>query len=206
MPGSIDHQQTLAGPATLAGQSLHTGEKVSLTLKPAGPNEGFRFRRMDLKDQPYIRVEAHRVESAERATTISEGGIQIHTVEHVISALTGMGIDNAIIEMDSNEPPIGDGSSLPFVELIHSAGIVQQEELRKVFEVREPIHFESKTGSLLTVVPDKKFRVSCTQFGPDRQFTQFHSFEITPEVYEKEIAPARTFVYYEDIKDLLDSG
>lgn len=206
MSGSIAHQQTLAGTATLKGTSLHTGEKVSLTLRPADPNEGFRFRRVDLKDQPFIRVEAHRVENAERATTISEGGIKIHTVEHVISALTGMGIDNAIIEMDSNEPPIGDGSARPFVDLIKKAGIAQQEDLRRVFEVREPIHLETKDGSLITLVPDKRFRVSCTQMGPNGRFTQFKSFEITPEVYEKEIAPARTFVYYDDIRELLESG
>jgi UDP-3-O-[3-hydroxymyristoyl] N-acetylglucosamine deacetylase / 3-hydroxyacyl-[acyl-carrier-protein] dehydratase len=206
MSGTIAHQQTLAGTATLKGTSLHTGEKVSLTLRPADPNEGFRFRRVDLKDQPFIRVEAHRVESAERATTISEGGIKIHTVEHVISALAGMGIDNAVIEMDSNEPPIGDGSARPFVELIRKAGIVDQPELRRVFEVREPLHLETKEGSLITVVPDKRFRISCTQMGPGGRFTQFSSFEITPEVYEKELAPARTFVYYDDIRDLLEGG
>ena len=188
---SIAHQQTLAGTATLKGASLHTGEKVSLTLRPAEPNEGFRFRRIDLKDQPFIRVEAHRVENAERATTISEGGIKIHTVEHVISALTGMGIDNAVIEMDSNEPPIGDGSALPFVELIRKAGIAGQGELRRVFEVREPIHLETKEGSLLTLVPDKRFRVSCTQMGPNGRFTQFNSFP--PPSWRRAQAPASTW-------------
>lgn len=206
MAGEIEYQHTLAKAATLAGTSLHTGEKVTLTLRPAAPNYGFKFRRVDLDDEPFIPATVDRVQEVERATTIAEGSVKVHTVEHVISALTGMGVDNAIIEMDANEPPIGDGSSTPYVELIKKAGIEQQDELRKVFEIREPIHLETPGGSLITVVPDKKFRVSCTQAGPDGRFTQFQTFEVTPEIYEREIAPARTFVYYEDVEPLLDKG
>ncbi|MEM7406603.1 MAG: UDP-3-O-acyl-N-acetylglucosamine deacetylase, partial [Pseudomonadota bacterium] len=179
MAGAIEYQHTLAKAATLAGTSLHTGEKVALTLRPAPPNHGFKFRRVDLDDQPFIPATVDRVQEVERATTIAEGSVKVHTVEHVISALTGMGVDNAVIEMDANEPPIGDGSSAPFVELIKKAGIEQQEELRKVFEVREPIHLETPGGSMITVVPDKKFRISCTQAGPDNRFTQYQTFEIT---------------------------
>ena len=206
MPGPIEHQHTLAESATLAGTSLHTGEKVSLTLKPAPADHGIKFRRIDLDDQPFIPAAVEKVQEVERATTIAEGSVKVHTVEHVISALTGMGVDNAIVEMDANEPPIGDGSARPFVELIKKAGITEQEEWRRVFEVREPIHIETPGGSILTVVPDKKFRVSCTQMGPDGRFTQYYSTEITPETYETEIAPARTFVYYEDVKPLMDKG
>jgi UDP-3-O-[3-hydroxymyristoyl] N-acetylglucosamine deacetylase/3-hydroxyacyl-[acyl-carrier-protein] dehydratase len=114
----MSRQQTLASSATLEGTSLHTGEKVSLTLKPAPENHGFKFRRVDLPDQPFINADVDKVQTVERATTLAEGSVKVHTVEHVISALTGMGIDNALIEMDANEPPIGDGSSRPFVELI----------------------------------------------------------------------------------------
>lgn len=206
MSGTIEYQHTLAKPATLAGTSLHTGSKVELTLKPAPPNHGLKFRRIDLEDEPFITALVDKVQQVERATTLSEGGIKVHTVEHVISALTGMGVDNAVIEMDANEPPIGDGSARPYVELIKKAGLEKQAELRKVFEVREPIHIETNEGSIVMVVPDKTFRVSCTQQGPDGRFTQYYSTEITPETYEKEIAPARTFVYYEDVKPLLDKG
>ena len=205
MAGAIEYQHTLAKAATLAGTSLHTGEKVSLTIRPAPPNYGFKFRRVDLDDEPFIPATVDRVQEVERATTIAEGSVKVHTVEHVISALTGMGVDNATIEMDANEPPIGDGSSLPYVELIKKAGIEQQEELRKVFEIREPIHLEVG-GSLITIVPDKKFRVSCTQAGPDNRFTQYQTIEVTPETYEAEIAPARTFVYYEDVEPLMEKG
>ena len=92
------------------------------------------------------------------------------------------------------------------MELIKKAGIVEQPVPRAVFEVTEPIHIETKSGSLMTIVPDSKFRISCTQVGPDGRFTQFFSTEITPAIYEKEIAPARTFVFYEDVKPLMDKG
>lgn len=201
-----DRQHTLAKPASITGTSLHTGEQVTLTLQPAPEDFGFKFRRIDLEDKPFIPALVEKVQKVERATTIAEGGVNVHTVEHVISALTGMGVDNAIIEMDANEPPIVDGSSQPFVELIKKAGIVAQDAPRKIFEIREPIYQETRDGTILTIVPDKKFRVSCTNVGPGGRFTQFLSLEINPETYEKEIAPARTFVYYEDIAPLMEKG
>jgi len=201
-----ERQHTLAKPSSLEGMSLHTGEKVTLTLQPAPIDFGFKFRRMDLADQPFIPAFVEKVQKVERSTTISEGGVNVHTVEHVISALTGMGVDNAIIEMNANEPPIADGSALPYVELIKKAGIVAQDAPRRVFELREPIYLESRDGSLLTIVPDKKFRISCTHVGPQGRTTQFFSTEINPETYEKEIAAARTFVFYEDIAPLLEKG
>ena len=203
---SAEMEHTVAASATLEGTSLHTGAKVTLTIKPAPAGHGFKFRRIDLDDQPFIDADVDKVQTVERATTLAEGSVKVHTVEHVLSALCGMGVDNAIIEMDANEPPIGDGSSKPFVELIKQAGTVAQDKYRKVYEVREPIHIETKSGSLVTIVPDKKFRVSVTNVGPDGRFTQYFSSEVNAELYEKEIAPARTFVYYEDVKPLLDKG
>jgi UDP-3-O-[3-hydroxymyristoyl] N-acetylglucosamine deacetylase/3-hydroxyacyl-[acyl-carrier-protein] dehydratase len=201
-----DRQHTLAKSVSMTGTSLHTGEQVTLTLQPAPENFGFKFRRIDLEDKPFIPALVEKVQKVERATTIAEGGVNVHTVEHVISALAGMGVDNAIIEMDANEPPIADGSSMPFVELIKSAGLQEQSAARSVFEVREPIYQETRDGTILTIVPDKKFRVSCTNVGPNGRFTQYFSTEINPETYEKEIAAARTFVYYEDIAPLMEKG
>lgn len=199
-------QHTLAGPATLEGTSLHTGQKVTLTLKPAPEGHGFKFRRIDLPDQPFINADVDKVQTVERATTLAEGSVKVHTVEHVISALTGMGVDNALIEMDANEPPIGDGSSRPFVEMIKKVGRVAQAAPRKVWEIREPLHLETGDGTIITIVPSKTFRVSVTNVGPEGRFTQYFSSEVTPELYEKEICGARTFVYYEDVKPLLDKG
>jgi len=199
-------QHTLAGQATLEGTSLHTGEKVTLTLKPAIEGHGFKFRRTDLPDQPFINADVEKVQTVERATTLAEGSVKVHTVEHVISALTGMGVDNALIEMDANEPPIGDGSSQPFVEMIKKVGVVAQSQPRRVWDIREPIHLETGDGTIITIVPSKTFRISVTNVGPEGRFTQYFSSEVTPETYEKEICAARTFVYYEDVKPLLDKG
>lgn len=199
-------QNTLAGQATLEGTSLHTGQKVSLTLKPAPEGHGFKFRRIDLPDQPFINADVDKVQTVERATTLAEGSVKVHTVEHVISALAGMGVDNALIEMDANEPPIGDGSSQPFVELIKKVGILPQSAPRKVWEIREPIHLETGDGTIITIVPCKTFKISVTNVGPEGRFTQYFSSEVTPTTYEQEICAARTFVYYEDVKPLLDKG
>ncbi len=199
-------QHTLAGPATLEGTSLHTGQKVTLTLKPAPEGHGFKFRRIDLPDQPFINADVDKVQTVERATTLAEGSVKVHTVEHVISALTGMGVDNCLIEMDANEPPIGDGSSRPFVEMIKKVGTLAQSSPRKVWEIREPIHLETGDGTIITIVPSKTFRVSVTNVGPEGRFTEYFSSEVSPELYEKEICAARTFVYYEDVKPLLDKG
>jgi UDP-3-O-[3-hydroxymyristoyl] N-acetylglucosamine deacetylase / 3-hydroxyacyl-[acyl-carrier-protein] dehydratase len=206
MASDANSQQTLASSASLAGSALHTGEKVTLTLHPAPAGFGRKFKRSDLPDEPIIEAKVENVKTVERATTIAEGAVKVHTVEHVLAALAGMGVDNALIEMDANEPPIGDGSAHPYVELIKKAGVVAQEAHRPFFQVNEPMHLETKSGSLMTIVPDDKFRVSCTHAGPDGRFTQFHSTEITPAIFEREIARARTFVFYEDVKPLMDKG
>lgn len=199
-------QCTLAKAASLTGSALHTGKDVTLTIHPAPPGHGRKFRRADLADAPTIDAHVDLVKTVERATTLGEGAVKVQTVEHVLSALAGLGVDNALIEMDANEPPIGDGSALPYLELIKQAGIVEQPAPRAYFEVGEPIHLETKSGSLMTLVPDSGFRVSCTNIGPEGRFTQFYSTEITPATYEKEIASARTFVFYEDVKPLMDKG
>lgn len=108
------NQRTVGSPASLAGTSLHTGQPVTLTLKPAPADFGIKFRRVDIPDQPFISADVEKVQTVERATSLAEGSVKVHTVEHILSALTGMGIDNAVIEMDANEPPIGDGD-FPFL-------------------------------------------------------------------------------------------
>jgi UDP-3-O-[3-hydroxymyristoyl] N-acetylglucosamine deacetylase/3-hydroxyacyl-[acyl-carrier-protein] dehydratase len=200
------HQQTLAKSASLKGTSLHTGEEVSVTLKPAPIDHGIKFKRTDLSDEPTVEARIENIRLVERATTLAEGNVKVHTVEHLLSALHGMGVDNAIVEMNGNELPIADGSSRAYVELIKKCGLQEQSAFAKVFEIRDTLHIETKSGSILILIPDEKFRISCTQVGPEGRFTQYYSTEITPEVYEKEIAHARTFVFFEDVKPLLDKG
>ena len=206
MPASIEFQHTVGKPAGFSGTSLHTGEKVSLKIHPAPVDHGVKFKRKDLPDEPTIDARIDNLKTVERATTIGEGSVRVHTVEHVLSALSAMDVDNAIIEMDANEPPIGDGSAQPYVDAIKRAGVVPQDAPRRSFSVREPMHIETKSGALLIVLPDEKFRISCTQAGPNNRFAQYLSTEITPSIYERELAPARTFVYYEDVELLMEKN
>jgi len=201
----VQKQHTLATQAVVSGTALHTGETVTLKILPAPAGHGFKFRRTDLPDEPIIEAAASNVRTVERATTLVEGNAKIHTVEHVLSALVGMGADNALIEMDANEPPIGDGSARLYTDAIRAAGLLEQDAPRAFLAPSEPVTVESGS-SLVMILPDPKFRISCTQVGPEGRFTQFLSAEITPEYYEREIAPARTFVFYEDVKPLMDKG
>ncbi len=199
-------QRTLETSASIEGTSLHTGQPVKLTIHPAEPNTGFRFRRIDLPDKPFIDALADKVQTVERATTIAEGSVKVHTVEHILSALTGMGVDNAVIEMDANEPPIGDGSAAPYVALIKKAGIVEQDAPLKVWEIREPLQVETKNGSIVVVMPYPEYRVSVTAVGPEGRVSQFYDAVITPESYERELSDSRTFCFYEDVQPLLEKG
>src|SRR5690242_20044967 len=168
MASTPELQQTLAKAAGFSGTSLHTGQKVTLKLQPAPVDHGIKFKRRDLQDEPTIDAKIENLKTVERATTIGEGSVRVHTVEHVLSALSAMGVDNAIVEMDANEPPIGDGSAAPYVDVIKRAGVAPQEAPRKFFHVREPMHIETKSGSMLILLPDNNgFRISCTQAGPN---------------------------------------
>ena len=182
-------QKTLAKSASVSGCSLHTGEKVTLTLHPAPPGHGRKFKRKDLPDEPTIDARIENVKTVERSTTLGEGNVKVHTVEHVLSALAGLGVDNAMIEMDANEPPIGDGSAQPYLELIKKAGIVAQEAPRSEYIVNETVHLESKSGSLMTIVPDSAFRISCTQVGPEGRFTQFIRPRLLPRFTRRKSRP-----------------
>src|SRR6202022_3688326 len=206
MASAPEFQHTLSKSAGFSGTSLHTGEKVSLKLHPAPADHGIKFKRKDLPDEPTIDAKIGNLKMVKGATTTGEGWRRVHTVEHVRAALSAMGVDNAIVEMDANEPPIGDGSAQPYVDLIRRAGLAPQEAARRFFNVREPMHLESKSGAVLVLLPSDEFRISCTQAGPNHRFTQYLSVEITPAVFEREIAPARTLVYYEEVEPLMEKN
>src|SRR3981189_1645299 len=138
MPASPEFQHTVGKTAGFSGTSLHTGEKVTLKLHPAPADHGIKFKRADLQDEPTIDAKIDNLKTVERSTTIGEGSVRVHTVEHVLSALSAMDVDNAIVEMDANEPPIGDGSAQPYVEVIKRAGVTAQEASLRFFDVREP--------------------------------------------------------------------
>ncbi len=176
-----------------------------MTLLPAPVNQGIRFRRVDLEGKPEIEARVENVGETSRSTTLAKGNVKIHTVEHVLAALAGYGIDNAIVELDANEPPIADGSSREFCKIIQAAGILPQDEKREVYTPVEPIEFKSGE-TIMTLFPDTEFKVTCTSADKNGRFTQFYSTDITPKTWEKELAHARTFCFFEEIEFLIKNG
>ncbi len=138
-------QHTIAKPFQLEGVGLHSGKSVRVEFEPAEANYGIRFMRSDMKGQPVLPADVMQVASTNRGTTIRSGEAQISTVEHVLSALTGMGVDNVLVKVDGPEIPIMDGSALFFVDAIKKAGVEEQEADREYFEIEEPISFKDET-------------------------------------------------------------
>lgn len=198
-------QRTIRKERSIKGKSLHTGEDVSLTIKPAELGTGFVFRRIDLFGKPEINPVSSNVTDLVRSTTISNGNAKVHTIEHVLSALTGCGIDNAIIELDASEPPILDGSARPFVNLIMEAEPIDQEEDREYYILPEPLSVTSGNRSMIAL-PYDGFRITCTSADDRGSHVQHLSIDIDPEIFVAQIAPARTFTVYEDIEELLKLG
>jgi UDP-3-O-[3-hydroxymyristoyl] N-acetylglucosamine deacetylase/3-hydroxyacyl-[acyl-carrier-protein] dehydratase len=201
----VRQQQTLNRPASYSGVGLHSGNRVTMTLLPAPPNTGLRFRRVDLEGKPEIEARVENVVENNRSTTLAKGNTRVHTVEHVLATFAGYGIDNAIIELDANEPPIADGSAREYCKLIQAAGILPQEERHEPYVVTAPI--ELKMGeSIMTLFPDEAFKISCTSADRQGRFTQFYSLELSPKNWEVELSAARTFCFYEEIEYLITHG
>lgn len=198
-------QRTLAREVSIKGSALHTGDAVTLTMKPAPVDYGIVFKRTDLHGSPELRPRVDQVTDLVRATTIQVGHAKIHTVEHVLSALHGCGIDNVILEMDASEPPIMDGSARPFVNLILQGEPVEQDKDRVYFELDAPVSVTRGNSSIIAL-PCDSLKISCTSADDRGIHTQHLSLTIDPEVYESQIAAARTFTIYEDIEELLKLG
>ncbi len=198
-------QRSILREASLSGKSLHTGQEVKLTLKPAAENHGIVFRRVDLYGKPEVKASIELVAELVRSTDLSSGHTKIHTVEHVLSALHGCGVDNVVVEMDASEPPIMDGSAKHFVNLIQEAEPVEQEAEREPYVLREPISLTEGNKSLIAV-PYDGLKITCTSADDRGIHLQHLSIDIDPETYISEIAPARTFTIYEDIEPLLKLG
>ncbi len=201
----VFNQQTLNRSASFSGIGLHSGNRVNMTIHPAPANSGVRFRRVDLEGKPEIEARVENVSETNRSTTIAKGNVKIHTVEHVLAALAGYGIDNAVIELDANEPPIADGSSREFCKLIQTAGIAALAEQREFYTPTEPIELRSGE-TVMTLFPDAAFKITCTSADKQGRFTQFYSTEITPETWAKELSHARTLCFFEEIEYLIKNG
>ncbi len=202
-----DKQKTLASEYTLNGVGLHTGREVTMTLKPAPVNTGFVFVRTDLEGNPHIEADANYVTSTERGTTIEKKGVKIHTTEHLLAALTGLDLDNVLIEINNSEVPILDGSSKFFVEAVEKAGVEEQDEDREYFVVKEIVTYsDPETGSEITAIPADEYQVTTmVDFGTKVLGTQNASVKSMSE-FKDEIANARTFSFLHEIEYLLDAG
>lgn len=198
-------QRTILREVSIKGKSLHTGEEVNLTLKPALENTGVIFRRIDLLGKPELKPLIDLVDDLVRSTTIADGHAKVHTIEHVLSALSGCGVDNVVIEMDASEPPILDGSAKHFVNLIQQAEPVEQDAEREYFVLDEPISVTRGSSSIIAL-PHDGFRITCTSADDRGIHTQHLSLDLDPETYVAQVAPARTFTIYEDIEELLKLG
>ncbi|MFI5356359.1 MAG: bifunctional UDP-3-O-[3-hydroxymyristoyl] N-acetylglucosamine deacetylase/3-hydroxyacyl-ACP dehydratase [Opitutales bacterium] len=198
-------QRTLAREVSIQGNALHTGEPVTLTLKPAPADHGYVFRRIDLSGAPEIRPQIDQVTDLVRATTIQSGHAKIHTVEHVLSALHGCGVDNIVIEMNASEPPIMDGSAKPYVNLILQGEPVEQDKEREYFTLDAPVSVTRGESSVIAL-PCDELKISCTSADNRGIHTQHLSLSIDPDTYITQIAAARTFTIYEDIEELLKLG
>jgi len=199
-------QKTIKRSVSYTGVSLHLGKEVKVTLEPATPDQGIVFIREDLPGSPGIKVAAAKVVSNERGTTIGEGSVKITTVEHILAALSGMGIDNITIKMDEQEFPAGDGSALPWVNLIQQAGIISQDVPKKFFKVREPFWIEEGDRRLV-ILPSEEFKITYTVDFPQSLLkAQFAEFVIDEKTFISEIAPSRTFGFIKEVEELKKRG
>lgn len=200
-------QRTIAKEVTLKGVGLHTGEYVTLKFVPAPENHGYAFKRVDLEGEPIIEADANYVINTQRGTNLEKRGVKIQTSEHVLAALVGLEIDNVIIELDSPEPPIMDGSSKYFVEALESAGILEQNAAREEYIVKDVISYRDEaTGSEITIIPSDSYQVTTmVDFGTKVLGTQNATLENLKD-FKTEIANARTFSFLHELEMLLDNG
>ena len=199
-------QTTISNEAICEGIGLHTGNKTTIYFKPADENTGIKFIRKDLPERPIVKADIGGVVDTARGTSLGKSDMKVHTVEHVLAAAAGLGIDNMLVELSSNEPPVLDGSALPFIEALEGAKLVQQKAPKKFFEVKEPVYV-SENGSSLVALPSKDFRISFTiDYNHPVLNSQFASVIITPESFREEIASARTFCFLEEVEMLQKEG
>jgi UDP-3-O-[3-hydroxymyristoyl] N-acetylglucosamine deacetylase/3-hydroxyacyl-[acyl-carrier-protein] dehydratase len=154
-------QKTIKEAFSVIGIGLHTGEKATLTVNPAADNHGFKFQRIDVEGEPIINADADLVVDTSRSTTLEKNGVRVHTTEHILAALSGMEIDNALIQIDGPEIPIMDGSAFPFVEAINQVGIVEQEAEKDYFVVTDNLTYEDvERQTEMLAVPQEEFRLT----------------------------------------------
>ena len=204
----LKFQNTINSPTKLSGPGLHTGKTCNLTIKPSEAGTGIIFKRVDLRNNPEVEALSDNVFDVTRSTSLKKGKVEIHTIEHVLAALYGLGIDNALIELDSTEPPILDGSSKPYVDAIIKSGILEQDAYRSELVIEETITFSNQSlGVDIHVVPSDKFRITfMMDYKHPSLGTQYTSYYSIREKFINDVAPARTFCLLSEVNNLLDLG
>lgn len=200
-------QNTLGGSFSLCGKGLHTGLSLTVTFNPAPENTGYRIERIDLEGQPVIEAIAENVTDTQRGTVLQKGDVKVSTVEHGLSALYAMGIDNCLIQVNGPEFPILDGSAIRYVEKIKEVGIAHQTTPKDYYIIRKKIEIkDEKSGSCITILPDQDFSITAMcSFQSKFISSQFATLDNIAN-YAEEIAPARTFVFVRDIVPLLEAN
>ncbi len=199
-------QRTLVKEVGCTGIGLHTGEKITMKLRPAGPDTGIRFLRTDLEGQPILQARFDSVLDTTLATTIGSNGCRVATIEHLMAAFFGLGIDNAVVELDGPEVPIMDGSSAPFVFLIKSAGIREQRNPKQFIIIRKP--FKVKDGNRsVRIIPSKELKISYRiDFEHPLVSNQKFELSFSGRDFVREISSARTFGFLKDVETLKENG
>ncbi len=199
-------QHTIKESFSLSSVGLHTGLQITATFRPAPENTGIRLRRIDLPKQPCYQALADYVSGTERGTVLEHGKWKISTVEHALSALYAMGVDNCLIDIDAPEMPILDGSARMFVKEIERVGLEEQDAEQKVFIVEEPIEYISEHGNVMRIEPCDHYEVDVTIAFPSLFLREQHATLTDLTKYPKEIAAARTFCFVREIEPLLRVG
>ena len=202
----MEHQTTMASEVSFSGVGLHSGLEVHMRLLPAPADTGVVFARTDLDGYPRVRASAQNVAATMRATTIEEDGVRFFTIEHLMSAISAAGLDNCVVELDSEEPPVADGASLVFLDLIEKAGLKKQDEERSVIAVDRVLRVDDGDRFVM-IVPYDGLRVSFTSLNPHPLAgTQYADIILGGDAYRKELAPARTIAYEGEVEALRKAG
>ena len=200
-------QQTVKKSYSFEGKGLHTGRVAKMTINPAPADTGIRFRRTDLGEDAYIDALAENVSSTARSTTISCGDASVSTIEHVMSALTGMGVDNAVIDIDNIEVPILDGSAKPYIDAIWPDGFQQQDAPRRYVELTETVEIRNEEkGSVVRIEPAEEFSYDIKVDFNSRVLGVQNARWDSSVVYPEEIGTCRTFVFFHEIEFLYNNN
>ena len=203
----MQFQHTLKRNYSFEGKGLHTGKYAKMTVCPAAENTGIVFVRTDIGPEAVVKALAENVSTTTRSTTISQNGASVSTIEHILSALTGMGVDNALIEIDNVEVPILDGSAKPYIDAIWADGFVQQNEPRKYIEIKETVEVvNEEVGSIVRIEPAEEFRYDIMVDFNSKVLGVQHAVWNPSTVYAEEIGICRTFVFFHEIEFLFNNG